>query len=284
MGRGVTIRTIKNVSILFILSLLIFTVCHPAPFVQASTFPVESGVQTWEYSEFTKAFNEYLTGRNSTFSYLFLAMGLFLVALLAFELLRRARKFRSQEDDCIPSPIAPPTKAEQRRAWARLESSLMCRYMVTPSRPSLTQNMKTTSSSGADKEAEMEWGLIVDLSGGGCKIATSRDLRVGDELDLLLELEPRHRLALKGQVARTERGSNADQTFFAGVEFKEIREAVRDQIISWMFKHQQNILEGQRRLAEGLCLRCGKLLTEGMRQQTVFCSKCNRLRNDRHLN
>jgi len=97
---------------------------------------------------------------------------------------------------------------------------------------------------------------------------------------MTLELEPKRKLTIKGQVVRTEKKSDDDQSFFAGVQFQDMREAVRDQIITWMFKHQQEILEGQRRLAEGLCLRCGKPLSEGMRQQTIFCSKCSRMKNE----
>lgn len=259
---------------LLILCLLIVYIIAPPSPVQAGTLPVVIGAN-WEYREFTEAFNRYLNGDDSAIvNHLFLALGLGMMALIIFELIRRRLKPNDQSESL---PTVDNTDAEnvQRRAWARVESSLHCRFIVTQSQKSPAAD---SGLAEVDEEEEL-MGLIVDLSGGGCKIATAHELQVGNKLELFLELEPRRRLVIKGEVARTEKGTDNDQ-MFAGVKFTEIRESVRDQIISWMFKHQQNILEGQRRLAEGLCLRCGKPLTEGMRQQSVFCSKCSRLQHD----
>jgi Tfp pilus assembly protein PilZ len=256
-----------------ILCLLIVYILSPPSLVQAAAPSIQIGAQTWEYSEFTKAFREYLRGDDSPIiNHLFLALGLGLIALTIFELSRRRLKSNSPSE---PSPSSDDSaETVQRRAWARIESSLHCRFIITHPRQS-----SAADSEFADADEEELEGLIVDLSGGGCKIATAHPLQVGDELELFLELEPRNRLVIRGEVARTESGTDTDQ-IFAGVKFSKIRESVRDQIISWMFKHQQTILEGQRRLAEGLCLRCGKPLSEVMRQQSVFCSKCSRLQND----
>lgn len=239
---------------------------------EAASLPINAGTQAWEYSEFTKAFNQYLHTTNPAPGYLFLALGLGLIIVLALELFRRHRESR-KESEPLPSTATRATDTTQRRSWARVESSLDCRFVVARSPQSPPDNANTNPS--VIKEEELR-GLIVDLSGGGCKITTPYELQVGDKLGLFLELGSRRRLALKGEVVRTEKEPDSEQTF-AGVMFLDIREAVRDQIISWMFRYQQNILEGQRRLAEGLCLRCGKPLTEGMRQQTIFCSKCNRI-------
>ncbi len=262
-GGGIIIKAVKTTTILFVLSLLvIFIFCH-APPVQAIPHPVEDGIQTWKYNEFTKSFNRYMSNRNPILSYLFLTIAVGLVALLGFEFLQRARNKINKQKSPAPLDDSSTEGTRQRRAWARIEASLMCHYTVTHSPLS------------APDSKDKEWGLIVDLSGGGCKIATSRELHVGDTLDLLLEFEPRRKLALQGQVVRTEKETNTDHTFFAGIEFKNIQEPVRDQIIAWMFKHQRNLIEGQRRLEEGRCLRCGKLLSEKMRQQSMFCIQCD---------
>jgi len=255
---------------LLALILLVGAALSPLSPVEAVALPVDFGAQNWEYSEFTKAFNRYLQSRNPVLSYLFIALGVGLIILIVLELLRSRRESRIDQD-AQPSTDTPDNNPAQRRAWARVESSLDCHFIIR------SHDSTTVSGDFLPDEEEIR-GLIVDLSGGGCKIATAFKLQVGDEMNLYLELEPQRRLAIKGEVVRIETDEDSNQTF-AGIRFKDIREGVRDKIISWMFKHQQNILEGQRRLAEGLCLRCGKPLTEGMRHQTIFCSKCNRLQN-----
>lgn len=256
--------------ILLVLSLLIGTLSSPLFPVEAATLPVDFGA-TWEYREFTQAFSRYLHSTNPVLGYLFAAMGVGLIFLLILELIRRSREPKVEPEPT--SSDASDSETVQRRAWARIESSLDCRFVITRFDDSPATSLEDTASSS--KTAEIK-GLIVDLSGGGCKIATSYQLQVGDELELYLELEPRRRFALKAEVVRIDTDEDNDQ-ILAGIKFKDIREAVRDQIISWLFKHQQSILEGQRRLAEGLCLGCGKPLTEAMREQTIFCAKCNRI-------
>lgn len=258
--------------ILFVLILLIGTMSGSLSLAEAASLPINAGAQSWEYSEFTKAFNQYLHTTNPAPGYLFLALGLGLVIVLVLELFRRQRESR-KESQPRSSTVTTATGTSQRRAWARVQSSLDCSFVIDHSPQSPPD--KTNTAPAVIKEEELR-GLIVDLSGGGCKITTPYELQIGDKLELFLELGSRRKTALKGEVVRTEQEPDSEQTF-AGVMFLDIREAIRDQIISWMFKHQQNILEGQRRLAEGLCLRCGKPLTEGMRQQTIFCSKCNRI-------
>lgn len=259
---------------LLALILLVGATISPLSPVDAAALPVDFGAQDWEYSEFTKAFSRYLQSTNPVVSYLFIALGVGLIILIVLELLRRRRESRIDQD-AQPSTDTPDNNPAQRRAWARIESSLDCRFIIR------SHDSTTVSGDFLPNEEEIK-GLIVDLSGGGCRITTSFELKVGDEIELYLELDPQRRLAVKGEVVRIETDADSNQTF-AGIRFKDIREAVRDQIISWMFKHQQSILEGQRRLEEGLCLRCGKPLSEAMRQHTVFCYKCDRLQNSNRL-
>ncbi|NLW44526.1 MAG: PilZ domain-containing protein [Syntrophomonadaceae bacterium] len=238
---------------------------------EAAAFPLVFGA-TWEYSEFTEAFRNYLYSRNPLFAYLFVALALVLVALLVREIIRTRRDAGIEESI---SPAGNKTddngdKPVQRRAWARVQSSLDCYFVIS------RESAEDTGSGSTHTPKAKLRGVILDISGGGCKIATPHQLQVGDELELFLELEPRRRWALKCQVVRVEKQANDDQ-MYAGIMFKDISEAVRDQIISWTFKHQQSLLEGQRRLAEGRCLRCGKPLSEAMRQESVFCSKCERV-------
>ncbi len=242
---------------------------------EAAALPLVYGA-TWEYSEFTEAFRSFLYSRNPLSVYLFIAVVLVLVGLLIREIFRYRResgiKVETKSSDGN-EPGDNDNKPVQRRAWARIESCLDCYFILSQE----TAEGAATRPSGA-KATKLK-ALVVDLSGGGCKIATSHELQVGDELELFLDLEPQRRLALKCRVVRVEKDADSDQTF-AGIMFKDITEAVRDQIISWTFKHYQSTLEGKRRMEEGRCVRCGKPLSEVMRQESIFCAKCDRMQKD----
>lgn len=260
---------------LLVFSLLFVATGSLSSLAEAAGLPLAFGA-TWEYSEFTEAFRRYLQSRNPLFAYLFVAAALVLVVLLVKEVFRTRRESGIELESISSAGNIPDdndNKPVQRRAWARVESSLDCYFIISRAAAEGTG----TSPSGA-KTAKRK-GLIVDISGGGCKIATPHELQVGDELEIFLDLAPRQRLALKCQVVRIEKDDDSDQTF-AGIMFKDISEAVRDQIIAWTFKHHRSILEGQRRLAEGRCLRCGKPLSEVMCQESVFCSKCDRVQKN----
>lgn len=261
-------------SALFILGLL-FVVAGGLPSqAEAAALPLAYGA-TWEYGEFTDAFRSFLYSRNPLSVYLFITIALVLEALLIRELFRYRRGYEIKAESRSSAGAEPGdnnNKPIQRRAWARVESCLDCHFIIS-------QETDEDTETKPHSKASTLKGLIVDLSGGGCKIATPIELQVGDELELFLDLGGRRRLTLKCQVVRVERDTESDQTF-AGIMFKDITEAIRDQIISWTFKHQQSILEGQRRIAEGRCVRCGKPLTEVMRQESVFCPKCDRAQKD----
>lgn len=267
MGGVAIVSARYKVLILAALSLLISVVLIPLSSLKAATLPVVMGAN-WQYREFTDAFRQYLESTNPAAVYLSIAVAIGIIIMVIMEIFRQRREpggesIYSSSTDTTDSGLV------QKRSWARVEFALDCLFVITQSQDSQVANSKEIQ------------GLILDLSGGGCKIATSCELQVGDELELYLELgTQQRRLALKGEVVRVDKESDNAQTF-AGIMFKEIREAIRDQIITWTFKHQQTILEGKRRLAEGHCLRCGKPLPEGMRHQTVFCSKCNRIQKNR---
>jgi len=239
------------------LSLFLIT---PANLALAGAYPADHGILTWEYSEFTKAFRSHL--QNNSLAHLVPLIAMLIIGLLGYQYYqnRLFRQKRLQELAEARSAIA--SLPEQRRAWHRIQSSLDCSFkMIHNDKPLPT----------------LHKGRIVDLSGGGCRIASKQNLQIGDSLLMNLQLNPRQKLAIKGTVVRTEFEDDSCPDCTAGVQFLDMSEKARDYIIKWMFKHHQAIAEGTRRVNEGLCLRCGKPLPIDLRE-TLFCSQCQSIR------
>lgn len=122
-------------------------------------------------------------------------------------------------------------KRRQRRNYFRLPCNLQACYTVI--------------SEGAEfpadaKEKEGERGLVVNLSGGGLLLVTSRSLFPGTLLYLHLILQckkGKKEMRLKGRVLRSSplKVNNKTLRYRCGVEFVEISEKERDKIISFLF-------------------------------------------------
>ncbi|NLB17569.1 MAG: PilZ domain-containing protein [Syntrophomonadaceae bacterium] len=244
-----------------VLVLSLFLIGSAASVALAGTSPSEYGILTWEYSEFTKAFRAHL--QNNNLAHLVPLLIALIIGVLGYQYYQH-RLFRQEKlkelEEARSTVASLPT---QRRTWHRVQSSLDCTFKVIHDNES---------------EQTLHSGRIVDLSGGGCRIASTQNLQIGDALFLNLQLNPRQKLAIKGVVTRTEFENDEDSKIcLAGIQFQEINEKSRDSIIKWMFKHHQAVAEGNRRIEDGLCLRCGKPLSNASRDN-LFCPKCQSIR------
>ncbi len=74
-------------------------------------------------------------------------------------------------------------------------------------------------------------GTILDLSAGGCRIATPFKLPVGEVIALSFRLpETDRKIALKGRVVRSEL---VDETPQAGIEFRRAPVAIREALLAY---------------------------------------------------
>lgn len=122
-------------------------------------------------------------------------------------------------------------KRRQRRNYFRLPCNLEANYKV------ITED---ADSSSEIEEEEDEKGLVVNLSGGGLLLVTSRSLLPGTLLYLHLILQckkGKKEMRLKGRVVRSSplKVNNKTLRYRCGVEFVEISEKERDKIISFLF-------------------------------------------------
>lgn len=82
-------------------------------------------------------------------------------------------------------------------------------------------------------------GLVLDLSGGGMKIKLDKILSVGEEVELLIDLNGKF-AKIKGEVRRVDKDKDS---YIVGFEFTDIGEAVRDRIIQIVFSIMRRQIE-----------------------------------------
>lgn len=83
-----------------------------------------------------------------------------------------------------------------------------------------------------DDEIKKIKAILLDLSGGGMRIRTSEKLESGDALLIEVEVDGVV-VRVEGKVIRSIKGENKE--YYSGIEFENIREATRDQIIKMVF-------------------------------------------------
>lgn len=122
----------------------------------------------------------------------------------------------------------------QRRQFVRVSASLNMRFI-------------RLSSDEIDKEIDYSKkaiykGILLDISGGGCRLGTTERLNLKEliEADLILEEE---RIKVLGEVVRVEK--QKDNIYYCGIRFDNIDERTRDKIIKFIFtlmRKQRNSL------------------------------------------
>lgn len=152
--------------------------------------------------------------------------------ILSFEALISDRRF---EDISLyeVSNISNLTKAQRRRD-VRVSCSININY--TDNKYLVNADFKKEELDRLLKEISnyLEEGIILDLSGGGLRLATRRNLEKGTRLLLNFKLE--RELLLKGKIVHKEINVLPDKTnYFYGVKFIDIEEEIREEIIKYVF-------------------------------------------------
>ena len=119
----------------------------------------------------------------------------------------------------------------QRRSAFRFNTSLKVEYSVI-------------SQSG--QQSERESGLIIDLSAGGAKIFTHRVLRIGDLLNIGLQLGDDLVVAFGDVRTKTDLPSKSRYPFQYGIRFTMMPQADQEAIIRFMYKEQREALKKAR--------------------------------------
>lgn len=83
---------------------------------------------------------------------------------------------------------------------------------------------------------------LVDLSGGGCLVATRKMFKPRTKVELDLPTTPDQSIQLKGHIAKV-RYTPTDRTFHYGIAFDEIEDRERETLLHYIGSEQRRLLE-----------------------------------------
>ncbi|MGE5422305.1 MAG: PilZ domain-containing protein, partial [Ignavibacteriales bacterium] len=116
---------------------------------------------------------------------------------------------------------------------------------------------------------------MLDLGAGGCKLEVSELMETGDPVKVAFTLTADDTMAMNGTVIRVLDPKKEGDPYQVAIQFLDVKEGERDQIVRWAYKHELNINEEKKRLSEGLCLGCGKPLPQDPDgEKQTYCVKC----------
>ena len=134
--------------------------------------------------------------------------------------------------------ISSPKKF-QRRAYFRLEYTRDFEFHLPE------ENEEAVSEEDKDNPREthvlFDKGILLDLSGGGCRFVSREKIEVGERLVLRipLELEETKILTVTGKTLSSKRLENHGRSYEQRVEFIDIENAQREEIIQFIFLQER---------------------------------------------
>lgn len=253
----------KSKLLITIALLGVFIAAAAAPCLAAAV-PAVFGAD-WQFNEFSKSFDKNLNRHDSTAkAYFYVGLALTAVLFMTYSYFRSEQRKREIQQQRAQAKQHHKRKApnDQRREWLRVFAAMECSYVLDT--PESTKELIETR--------------LLDLGAGGCKLEVFEKLNIGDPIKVAFNLSEEETLALNGKVARiVQTPKKEGDPYHVGIQFIDVKESERDQIVRWTYKHELNINEEKRRLSEGLCLGCGKPIPKepGLHGKVpTYCPKC----------
>lgn len=91
-----------------------------------------------------------------------------------------------------------------------------------------------------DVKEEIISVLTKDISGGGVRVISKKEIKVGSIAEIKIETGKKP-IIVQGEVLRCVPYEESDYNFDIGIVFKDIGEKVREQIISFVFEYQRRM-------------------------------------------
>lgn len=98
---------------------------------------------------------------------------------------------------------------------------------------------RTIEEDSPQNEAHYLKAYTVDISGGGVRILTNHELKLGQRVECVIPIEEKQKLTVEGLVIRITASLDEGYKYDVGIKFTEILEAKRDKIIQFIFEQQR---------------------------------------------
>lgn len=241
-----------------------------APFVTATPAAKSSWfvLGDWQqvHENINRAFTENTAtpGENSWVLYGVLILGLLLLAVGGYYCMWRSRPIASSDTDDSyrhESSKARENGNRQNRNWVRVPAGFDIWYAPVV-------------SSETEETPPLRKARLIDISGGGCLLATDAKLDKGDKIRAVLNLPHGPEMLVTGRVVRLADNPSSPSACLAGIEFINLSDGKRDRINKWVFSRQQQLILRKHWMAEGLCLLCGDPLPQSNPKDLPYCARC----------
>ena len=219
------------------------------------------------HENISRAFTENTPTSNGTNWFFFgvMIIGLLLLAAGAYHSIWQRRETASSDTRALykkprPSELRDDSDGQNRK-WVRVPAGFDIWYA-----PIVSSETRETGS--------LQKARLVDISGGGCLLATDSKLNKGDQIKAVLNLPHGPDLLLNGRVVRVVDRLSSPSACLVGIEFVNLSNGDRDRINKWIFSRQQQLIQKQRWVAEGLCVLCGNPLPKSNPKNFPYCTRC----------
>ncbi len=160
-----------------------------------------------------------------------------------------------------PQPSLPNgRRSGQKRDWVRVPAGFSIQYALVATDPAEGPSLHTAR--------------LVDISAGGCLLATRNKLNPGEKLKLMLDLPQIPEMVVTGRVVRLVSHLSEPPVFLTGIEFVNGSHGFRDKINKWVFSQQTRLINKKHWASQGLCILCGNLIPKSIYRNIPYCDHC----------
>ena len=130
-------------------------------------------------------------------------------------------------------------KKFQRRAYFRLEYTRDFEFHLPEEEVEAVQEDEAENLE--ETHVFFDKGILLDLSGGGCRFVSREKIEPGERLILRIPLEGKEKkiLTVTGQTLSSKRVESRSISYEQRVEFVDIEEARREEIIQFIFQQER---------------------------------------------
>ncbi len=155
---------------------------------------------------------------------------------------RIKERYKVRNQYVMDVELVTPLRKNQRRAYYRLEytKDMEYRRLLDDEEETEEQTLKIRIY---EEDYFFDKGILLDLSGGGCRFVSKEPISVGERVIVKFPLEEENgkesELSLVAQAVSSRMMENQDRVYENRMEFVDIENAQREEIIKFIFEKER---------------------------------------------
>jgi len=98
-------------------------------------------------------------------------------------------------------------------------------------------------NSSEEENIRYDEGIILDISEGGLRFCTNKEMQEYDELEMIIDIGVHKGMKLKGIITRKDFNEEKSGLYEYGVRFSEINKQVRNLLMKYIYEEQRKLLK-----------------------------------------